>query len=311
MKKLACLVLGLPFAVGCGTDTLGPETLPDLMVPAPPSNGLQILTPIFDNIQPGADDEVCTWTDVVLDHDIDVRSGAGYQTEPPGHHIVVYYTFEKQPPGTQRICNDTDMATFRFLIGAGGEGENVEAPGNLVYRVPAGAQLVLNHHYLNVTDQTLRGQSLINLNFADPGQTYVPAGNLAFVNTSLTVAQGDTSQDMHAVIDQTYKIWHFVPHMHQWGKHTSIKITQAGQSTTLFDVDWDPSYTFHPPEKKVDPATPMMLNAGDTVDIHCEWNNDSGRDLAFGFEMCVGFANTVDDNNTGSRAWDDGTWGPF
>ena len=39
----------------------------------------------------------------------------------------------------------------------------------------------------------------------------------------------------------------------------------------------------------------MMINPGDSVDVHCEWNNDSGKDLLFGSEMCVAFGQYIDD----------------
>jgi len=203
------------------------------------------------------------------------------------------------------------MASFRFVAAAAGEGATNEAPGDLVFRVPEGAQVVLNHHYLNVTDQVLRGQSVVNLNFADPTMQYTPSGYLSVLNSSLDVAAGDTTQTMHAVLQSSFKVWNMFPHMHQWGKHATVTITHDGVVTTPFDIDWDPSYAFHPPEMSADPASPILLDPGDTVDMTCEWNNTAGHDLPFGFEMCVWFAATVDDNNAPNIDWDDGSWGTF
>jgi len=313
MKNL-CFALGFVVAVGCGTDRqLGPDTLPNLTVPpAPaPNAGFQVITPIFENVMPGGDYEVCTWTDQILAHDVDIRSTLGYQTEPPGHHVIMYYTTVRQPPNTQRVCNDSDMATFRFLAGGAGEGETTQAPGNLVFHAPAGAQIVINHHYLNTTDRVLRGQSVINANYADPNGSYIHNGYVAIVNTNLQIPVGDQTQTMHAVIDQTYKAWSIIPHMHQWGKHTTITITQSGNAMKQFDLDWDPSYTFHPPKNTWDVTAPMLLQPGDMIDVSCEWNNTTSNVLTFGPEMCVSFLNTIDDQNLGSRAWDDGSWVPF
>ena len=138
-SSLASSSVDLRDVCACGTDTMpptGPEILPDLHVTAPPAagKGWQIITPIYEDIQPSSDLEVCTWTDIIVDHEIDLKSVTGFQNEPPGHHVVAYYTTQRQPPGTQRICNDTDMATFRFLAGAGGEGTPNAAPGDLVWR---------------------------------------------------------------------------------------------------------------------------------------------------------------------------------
>jgi hypothetical protein len=313
MKQIACLFLGGSLAIACGTDTApgsGIETLPELTVPPLPANGMQIITPIFEGIQPATDYEVCTWTDKIFDKQTDVRSTLGYQNEPPGHHVILFYTLDKQPAGTQRVCTDNDMASFRFLAGAGTNGETNLAPGNLVYRIPAGAQIVVNHHYLNTSDNVMKGQSAINVNFAEPGN-YIPSGNIAMVDTSLEVAQGMATHDIHCVLSSQMKLWYLIPHMHQWGKEITIDITKGGTKTRQFDTIWDPSFAFHPPEKRLDPATPMVLDPGDTIDVHCQWNNDSGRTLGFGFEMCVAFGETVDDTNQGNMACDAGHWGPF
>jgi hypothetical protein len=315
MKKL--LVFGLqlsalgPLAIGCGTDSAGREVLPNLTVPEVPQNGLQVMTGIVEDIQPATDEEICTWTDAIVTEQTDVRSTLAYQTEPPGHHAILFYTLEKQPPGTQRVCTDTDMASFRFLAGNGGNGEKNVAPGNLVYRIPAGAQIVVNHHYLNATDEVMRGQTVVNVDFAEPGHTYIPSGNTAIVNTNLVVAQGESTQSMHCVMDRQMKLWYFAPHMHRWGKEITIDITKGGDKQRLFDTIWDPSYTFHPPENRTDPADPMVLNPGDQIDVTCNWNNDTGRDLSFGFEMCVAFGQFVDDQGLGNWACDHGNWVDF
>lgn len=310
MKKLNLGLIGLAFA-GCGTsEPSGPERLPELVVPPKPENGLQIITPIFEDIQPGMDYEVCTWTDAVIEKETDVRSTMGSQPEPPGHHTIVFYTLQKQPPGTQRICTDNDMASFRFLAGNGGNLELNEAPADLVYRIPAGAQIVVNHHYLNATDTVMRGQALVNLNFAGAG-TFIPSGNTAFVQTDLNVPPGKSALDFSCTIDRTLKLWYFAPHMHRWGRNIKIDVTTAGKMSRVFDVTWDPAFTFHPPEMRMDPKAPMVLNQGDKVAVHCEWDNDTGRTLNFGFEMCVAFGQYVDDGNLGNWACDNGHWTDF
>lgn len=308
--KTLYLALGLSF-VGCGTDgSSGPDVLPDLTLPDAPKNGVQVLTPIFEDIQPGSDNEVCTWTDVIFDHEVDVKSTLGYQNEPPGHHAILFYTLEKQPPGTQRICTDTDMASFRYLTGNGNNGVVNEAPGNLVFRIPAGAQLVVNSHYLNAGDEVLRGQSVINVNFADPGE-HIPSGSTAIVDTSLEVQQGVTTQTMHCTFENQFKLWYFIPHQHRWGKHISVDLTRGGVKTREFDLEWQEQYTFHPPEKRYDLDAPLVINPGDTIDVSCSWNNTENRVLPFGFEMCVAFGQFVDDQGLGGWACDHGNWTEF
>lgn len=298
--------------LGCGTDPSksGPETLPDLLVPPPPENGVQVITPIFEDIQPGTDNEVCAWTDIIFETETDVKMTESHQNEPPGHHAILFYTLDKQPPGTQRVCTDTDMASFRYLTGNGGNGVPNEAPGDLVFRIPAGAQLVVNSHYLNASDEVLRGQSLINVSFAPPGN-YTPSGSTAIVNTGLEVQQGVTKQQMHCTFENELKLWYFIPHMHRWGKHINVDVTRSGTKERVFDLDWSEQYTFHPPEKRFETTAPFVFKPGDSIDVECEWDNDEGRVLPFGFEMCVAFGQFIDDQGLGGWACDNGNWTEF
>jgi hypothetical protein len=311
MNKLC--ILAIMCAAGCGTDSVKvPDTLPDLHVPAAPAadKGWQFITPVFENVEPAMDYEVCTWTDIIADKDIDIRSTLAFQNEPPGHHVILYYTNVAQPPGTQRVCNETDMASFRFLAGAGGEGLPNMAPGNLVYRIPKGAQIVINHHYLNSTDFTLSGQSAVNVYFAGEG-SFIPAGNAAVADTSISVPQGASSWDINCTFKNAFKFWYMIPHMHQWGKHINVDITAGGVNKSLFNLDWDPSFAFSPPEMRLDPSQPLVVQPGDKVHVHCDWDNTAGRTLDFGFEMCVAFGETVDDQGLGNIACDGGDWGDF
>jgi hypothetical protein len=308
MTKLAFAVL----LIGCGTEIDdGPEVLDNLTVPPVPENGIQVLTPPYDDIQPATDYEICTWTDAVFDKVTDVKSTIGYQTEPPGHHVILFYTQEKLPPGTQRICTDTDMATFRYLTGNGTNGELNAAPGDLVFRIPAGAQLVVNQHFLNASDEVLRGQSVINVNFAEVGPTYTPSGSLAILNSGLEVQPGVTTQTMHCEFEQDFDLWYLIPHMHRWGQKITVDLTLGGVKERHFDTTWAEQFTFHPPEKRMETTNPLRIRAGDTADVSCTWNNDEGRSLLFGFEMCVVFGQFIDSQGIGSRACDNSRWTDF
>jgi len=310
MKKT---MLGLAILMGCGTSDeppAGPETLPDLTVPPPPENGFQVITPIVENLQPGMDYEICTWTDKIVDQDVQIRSTLGYQNEPPGHHAIMFYTMDKQPPNTQRVCTDTDMASFRYVAANSPNGELNEAPADLVFKIPAGAQIVMNHHYLNATENVLRGQAVMNVNFADPG-TYTAVGNVAVLDTNISAPPGVSSYDLECTFDKTEKYWYVIPHMHRWGTRITVDVTRASQNMRLFDTAWDPSYTFHPPDMKLDPATPLIMNPGDKMAVHCEWDNDTAKPLTFGFEMCLAFGMTVDDQNTGSWTCNHNDWAPL
>ncbi len=314
MKNLLPFALASLAAVAaCTEDDPGPtppETLPSLHVPPPPANGIQVLTPIFRNVAAGTEVEVCTWTDAIVANGADVRSTIGYQSDY-GHHTIVYYTMQKLPAGTQRVCTDNDMASFRYLAGNPGDGIANTAPGNLVYRIPPGAQIVINHHYLNAGTEAVDGQAVVNLEFADPGQGYMPSGSTAFLDSAIEVAPGVQTFDTTCTLDRTLKLWYFAPHMHRWGTRIQIDHTHGATTDRLFDTAWEDSFTFHPPELTWDPSAPKVFSPGDQLKVHCEWNNDTTNTLGFGFEMCVAFGMFIDDTGAGNHACDGGAWTEF
>jgi hypothetical protein len=306
------LVIAALLVAGCASDTSDPprEVLPNLELPPAPENGLQVLTPIVRRLEQGTDNEIYTWTDQITDRAVDVRSVQGFQTRPGGHHIVVYYTTVLQPAGTQRICKDSDMASFRYVVGHAGDGSVYEPPGDLVHQIPAGAQIVLNHHYLNVYDQVLDGQTVVNLNFADPGGTYTRSSAMAIVDTSLAVPPGLQEYKVNCTVaDRELKLWYLIPHMHRWGSSITVDVTRSGtKSRAILVEQWAPEFTFHPPTNYYDLTTPLVLAPGDSVEVGCRFNNDTGNMLNFGFEMCLTFGEFVDDKNIGSWACDKGHW---
>ena len=310
-------LLLLVVVAGCSSSPSQPavDELPAMksILDPKPDNGYQIILPIVKGLQPGSDNEMCTWTDLVVDHDVDIRAVQAYQTVG-GHHIAVYTTTKTQPPGTTRTCTDDDMATFRFTAASGSEGQNGknEAPGDLIYRVPAGSQIVLNHHYINATTGVVDAQSAMNIWLADPNMTYRLSGSLAVVDTSLDLPPGPSTVDIHCTLPRDFKAWYFIPHMHAYGTRITVTHTTPTSSETLFDVDpWSPAFTFQPPELRKDPDAPLMLAKGDSLDVHCEWNNTTSSNMTFGIEMCVGFAEFVDDTGAGNLACDHGNWTGF
>jgi hypothetical protein len=148
---------------------------------------------------------------------------------------------------------------------------------------------------------------------ADPGVQYVQSGSMAIVDTGLRIPPGSSTMDIHCTMPRDFAAWYLIPHMHAWGTRITIDRVAAGTSAveSFFDVSWSPSYTFHPPELKRDPSTPLTFAAGDQLHVHCEWNNTGATDLTFGLEMCVAFAQFVDAAGNGNLACNAGSWEKF
>jgi hypothetical protein len=325
MRRFAAFLL-LAVAAACGSGGKGASTTTPPAVtlmagfdpgPAPdPSQGFQIILPAVNDIEPGSSDEYCTDTSVILPTDVWVDASQGFQTET-GHHVIFFYTMTPLPEGTH-LCGADEMGEFQFGLSAGGGPDSAKftLPGNLAVHLPAGAQIIVNHHYLNAgATAVAQAQSAINVYYADPSVPHTPSGMMVVVDTNLTVPVGASKFTEDCTINQTYQAWMQLPHMHAWGTHITITDTPVatGVPAQLFDMDWDPDYAFDfaTVATTETPSAPFLFNAGDKIHIECDYMNTTNAEMTFGDEMCVLATYTVDPNNIGSMACDGGQWGTF
>jgi hypothetical protein len=285
--------------------------MPGWDLPPPPENGMRVISPVVHGLEPGSNHEICAWTGIKVDQETQIRVATGYQ-KIAGHHVIVFSTKINMTPGLQRECNDSDMANWHQVVGTGGEGTASAAPGNLVFDIPAGEYITLQHHYINATDSTVDSQAVVDLEYADPGQHYIPSRGIAFLNTQLNLPPGPSSLAVHCVMQSDVKAWMSLPHMHDYGTMFNATVTHSGTVTKMVDnLVWDKDYTFHPPETMYDVNTPFVFHTGDQIDVNCNWNNTTSSNLFFGTEMCVLFGQTIDDVNLGNIDCDNGSWGQF
>jgi hypothetical protein len=282
--------------------------------PAPdPSQGFQIVLPIVKDIPAGSSQEYCSWTNLTLPQDVWISASQGAQTET-GHHVVLYYAPNPQKVDT-RLCANEDMAEFKFgMPASGGSTGKVQLPSNLAVHLPAGAQIVVNHHYLNASaTDVAEAQSAINVYYADPNVPHVSSSTVVVLDSSLTVPVGASSVGIDCTFNDAYAAWDLIPHMHAWGSHITVDHTTSTGTTRLFDVAWDPNYSFdfQSVETKKDPSAPYMFQKGDKMHIQCDYMNTTSGPMSFGSEMCVFIAFTVDPNNVGNLDCDRGQWGKF
>jgi hypothetical protein len=327
MRRFGWLILAAAAATACGSGSGGstsPQTDNGVQLmagfdpgPAPdPSKGFQIITPAVSNIKPGDSLEYCTDTGWIAPEDVWVDGDQGMQSEG-GHHVILFYTFTKAAPGTH-LCGNAEMSEFQFGLPAGG-GPNAtrfSLPGNLSVKIPKGAQVVINHHYLNASATTLKqAQSAINVYYSDPSVPHTASSIMTVLDTSMTVPKGASSYGIDCTMDKTYQTWTQLPHMHALGTNIAITVTPAatGAAKQIFNVNWESDYAFDfsAVDTVQNPATPFVFNKGDKVHIQCDYLNNTGVEQTFGYEMCVLATFTLDPTNEGGVVCDHGQWGPI
>jgi hypothetical protein len=285
--------------------------------PAPEaSKGFQIVLPIVDNIAPLGSDEYCTDTNVIMPEDTWINASEGFQSET-GHHVILFYLTTPVTPSTH-LCSNSEMTEFSFgMAPSGGPGARLATlPGNLAVKIPKGAQIVVNHHYLNAGSKNVpQAQSALNVYFADPTVSHTTSSVMVVQDTALSVPVGASTYSIDCTINQPYGAWMFFPHMHNWGTHITVTDTPAstGEAKQLFDVDWQPDYAFdfNSVATMASPSTPFMFNKGDKIHIQCDYMNNTNATMSFGTEMCLMATFTVDPNNVGDFDCNRGVWGSF
>ncbi len=229
----------------------------------------------------------CFYTPLVLDRDLLVTYGTGTQAEG-GHHITVYYTTNVRDP-EHHPCQESEMATWRQLTAAESSAstEPLHVDG-LALRVPAGAQIVLQSHYINVS-----GPRIVE----DRAEVYIPRPeDVREMGGSFVVDDEGLDIPAHSRVRRTYvctvgtdlQVAMLLGHMHEWGANFRLeRLDGAGGAETLYEHAWEALYASHPPTNAYGLDTPLLLPAGTQLRQTCEWNNNEDYPLAFPREMCI------------------------
>lgn len=283
---------------GFRADQLPKELVSDLPLIAPKSDlDVPLFTDIVD-VDPGADVTFCTFTNFILDEATIFGESFGSQS-PQGHHGILMYTTTPQDPHTGDCGSAMDGQML--LGGTGGKGvsDKPTLPTNFGVEVPAGAQIVVNHHWINTSSETVHGQTEMLARRLPRGGDTVMAGNVPMVGFGWTIPAGSTFQyqtECKFGADVPYVL--ALGHMHEYGKHVTIEVERAaGGTETLIDQDWQKdSATSAGGGNHYTLEDPYMIHKDDTVRLTCNWNNDTNADITFPREMCIFFGYTIGAN---------------
>jgi hypothetical protein len=267
-----------------------PDLKAKLLVPDVSNHGMALFTDIM-TVPAGGDITFCTYTSVVTTEVMHLHETRGVQSQF-GHHAIMEYTTSPQSTGTNPCPPDSLEAQQNQIIGgSGNEGTGaITLPPNVVSEIPAGAQLMINHHWVNSSDAAIEVQAEMITIPPPAGQTDLVIAR-AFVvqpnDFNLEPHQpGQASVD--CPLDHDVALLSVQGHEHEWGTH--VKGERVGPAPdVIFDHDYDPSMVAHPQIKYFPLDSPYRFKAGDTVRMSCQWNNTSDKTLAFPDEMCVFF----------------------
>ena len=292
MSRLAWMPFTL--LIACGTDS-GVEMLAGFNPPAPSAGQIEIISPIVRDIKPGQDITLCSYLPLsqALDQTYDITQSSGEQSMIASHHSVLYMVQSVRPVDTHE-CNDDDMVNSAYLAGAGGgdAGGVVDTiPEGIAFRVDAQRQLMIQTHWINATDKPVDGQAAFLLTVSPPSDSHQLAQLFTWTSTNVTLpASGTAHAETSCKIQRDMSFFRVGGHAHEHGTHVSMTWTQ-GQAAAgnFYDYPWQRSYTFAPPTLNYTRDQAMVVHAGDTLGISCEYVNNTSSEIIFPLEMCTGF----------------------
>lgn len=192
---------------------------------------------------------------------------------------------------TPQDCPDnTGMAAWRVVYGWAPGAGAMELPADVGFAADAGAQFVVQLHYVNTTDQPQADSSGFGLCSTEKLRSF-DADIMAFGTHEISIpAHGQA--DVRCTVQvppngATTKLFSAFPHMHRLGQSMSTRVLAQGGAVDIGSVEnWNFDYQSW---QQID----HVLTPGEIVETKCAWKNPHSYGVGFGpstdDEMCYSF----------------------
>lgn len=285
------LLLLLACAADPAGDTAGLDPGP---FPAPPEDGLQIVTPELE-IPAYSERQYCFFG-TYTGPDVGLHATQGFQQEY-GHHVLLMgtnYSAEDFPDGELIDCTDEDsfdmLRVEPMLIQGSYDSDfaGSSLPPGMAIEMESGQRWVLQAHYVNASAQDLLVQDAVNLAFIAADQVETWAATFAHSTIGFDLPPGqETSVTVACEFDEELSVMNLSGHLHERGRSHRLEHTRGGDIAVLYDVpDWQADYRDDPPVEDFG-GVPYPVLPGDLFTTTCTWFNDTEAELGFPEEMCA------------------------
>lgn len=289
---LTLLIAGLS---GCPTEPHEPgDDVLDrrVEIPAAPaaSEGVQLIMDEF-RVAPGAEVMWCYVAAWSPTEDVLINSFRGFQNAEGGHHLVALGAQVPFEPGYSFDCTNIESMQSLEPLVLPEPGDTSYLPDGYAVRVQAGANVVIQSHYINYTAQELLVRDVVHLGFYQ-GDDAIEASYLILNHGGLDLEPGESSAEVTCQLPESatpYNMVNLLGHMHEWGQAIDISHQPAGGDwEVIYDVpDWTPEFRDLPPTNVWEAADPFVMNGGDRFRVRCDFDNGTGDNIRFPSEMCT------------------------
>jgi len=205
------------------------------------------------------------------------------------HHTVL--TFTGGGAVGPYDCDVASLGDFQMLYASGVSTDDLAFPEGVAIKVNAGDYINLNLHLFNIQPSgDLSGHSAILVKTIPANEVVheaemVFAGTGDFGNEGIPAHSTNHEESGGCTFDQSATLLAYWPHMHQFGVHQTVELTVGGNTTNLHDAD----YSFLE-QRNYALAEPIQISSGDSIDVHCFYDNDTNSQIDWGdssnAEMC-------------------------
>jgi len=285
------LAFALPMALttGCGGDDGSETTTP----PGSDPNVIKWTSQPFE--VPAGESFMCFYTDMITDRELNVVKASAKQGDG-GHHVTLYYVDNVRDPKTFPCSGTVEMTDWHFVVGAGGEGNQLgdfaALADGLAIKIPPGKQLMVQAHYINTSGAMRTETDQMEVHLTDPANVKAFASDFVILDDKFEIQPHSTAETTSICeVEQDLKLTMLIGHMHEQGQHYTLeRVDEAGETLeVIYDHEWKPAYASHPPFLKYTMEEPFEFKKGTRLKQSCSWNNTTDELLLFPTEMCIGF----------------------
>jgi hypothetical protein len=241
------------------------------------------------DIAAGEEVEYCQYVTIPEAMDVDHLE---HHYSDGSHHLVVYETdlTTEEAAADREVfdCRSRQDLRFRGVIYAAQVPDgSLDYPEGVAMRFEAGQVILVQSHYLNVTEAPLSATVVFQLRHARV-PVEVEAGTLFYYDFNIAVpAGGAFTAKMHCEVPDDIEMVFAMSHMHRRGVayRSWIVEPEAAKSDLYMGTSWE---NVHPEIY----TPPRAVHGGDAIDFECDFENGEDRDIVEGpsadqNEMCM------------------------
>jgi hypothetical protein len=161
----------------------------------------------------------------------------------------------------------------------------------MAIKMPKGARLVLQSHYVNATGAArVVHDTLSAYGPADPKTVTQYADAMTLIDTDFRVpAHGEQTRVVECPIEQPIDVLNLFGHAHEWSTNVKIGVVRTGSTAVepLYNEKGGKELMFNAPTIDYASSGGLHLAKGDKLRLECAWKNTTDRFLEFPSEMCV------------------------